>query len=403
MRIDHAIGLPADRGADNIAYGDHRGAALFGLPHRRQRVSRLARLGDGDEQVARAHKGAPVPELGGDIHFHGNAGKLFDHILARQTRMPRRAAGHNEDLLHRQELVRGNADLFQVDRSRFLRDPSADRVHDGPGLLMDLFQHEMAVPALLGHYRVPHDLGDVPGDLIARQVGDAHAVPAQHGHFVVIQEQHVARAVQDGRDVRGKIVLAPPQSDHEGAAFAGAYDHVRAAAVDHGHGIGAFQPARCFPHRLFQGHALLRDAVDQVGDHFRVRLGRKGPALGDQFFFQDRIIFDDAVVHHHHRTGAVRMRVLLRRTAMGRPPHMAHAHDARERLPRQDRLEVLQFADGAPYLQAVALDQGDAGGVISPVLELLEALDQDGDRVFLADIADDAAHTSLRSIVRCKF
>ena len=162
MRIDHTVGLAAHRGADDIADGDHRGAALFCLTHRRQRVSRLTRLGHRNEQVILADEGATVSELGRDIHLHGNAGQFFDHVLARQTRVPRCAARNDEDLLHRLKLLLGNTDLLKMDGSRLLGDPSADRVHDGPGLLMDLFQHEMAIPALLGHDGVPHDLGDVP-------------------------------------------------------------------------------------------------------------------------------------------------------------------------------------------------------------------------------------------------
>ncbi len=99
----------------------------------------------------------------------------------------------------------------------------------------------------------------------------------------------------------------------------------------------------------------------------------------------------DAVVHDRQLARAVgeRVRVLGRRLALGRPPgvrdperalHLGHGP-----------LEHGDLALALEYLQAVA-DDGDARGVVPPVLQPLQAVDEYGLRVPPASVANYTAH-----------
>ncbi len=171
------------------------------------------------------------------------------------------------------------ADLFKMNGARVLRKPAPNGIHNGARLFVDLLEHEVAVTALLGHDRVPHHAGDLPADLRAFEIGDLHSLIGQDRHLIVVQEQHIPGSVQDRGDIGGEKEFALAEPDHEGAAFARAHHDIGIALIDHRDRVGAFQMPGRLAHRLFQGQALLGDAVDQMGDHFRVRLGLKDAPL----------------------------------------------------------------------------------------------------------------------------
>jgi len=62
-------------------------------------------------------------------------------------------------------------------------------------------------------------------------------------------------------------------------------------------------------------------------------------------------------------------------------------------------LQVLEVADGADVVQSVVLAKRDAGGVLPPVLEPLEPVQQQGLRLSPSHVADDPAHPKLLSLL----
>jgi len=189
-----------------------------------------------------------------------------------------------------------------------------------------------------------------------------------------------------------------------------AHHAVRFVFGHDGDGIGTAQLAHCGLHRLEQ--IALVERIDQVGDDLGVGLAGKGIALGLQFGAQFFVVFDDAVVHQtnaafalarfHAGAGAeMRMGVVHRRCAMGGP---AGVGDARRALQATRGGVDLRHQFGHPlgaarplqarrlaHLRLRRVDR-DAARVITPVLQALQALDQDGNNIAARNRADDAAH-----------
>ena len=86
-------------------------------------------------------------------------------------------------------------------------------------------------------------------------------------------------------------------------------------------------------HRVLEA-VVLPFLLDQVRDDFGVGLGLELVPFGDQLALDLEVVLDDAVVHDDDAAGAVavRMGVLLGRTAVRGPARVAEAVDARERL-----------------------------------------------------------------------
>ena len=56
------------------------------------------------------------------------------------------------------------------------------------------------------------------------------------------------------------------------------------------------------------------------------------------------------------------------------------------------RAQVVEVADRAHEIDAVAVEHGDPGAVVAAVLEFLESVEQQRSHLPRSDIADDAAH-----------
>src|SRR6266849_2919538 len=122
--------------------------------------------------------------------------------------------------------------------------------------------------------------------------------------------------------------------------------------------------------------------MNQVGDDFGIGFGHELVALGAQALAHLFVVLDDAVVHHRHTAGNVRMRVLLRRHAVGGPARMRDP-DVPGEGPRARRHSV---------------EDRDPGGVVAAILEPLQPLDEDGNDVTLGYRPDYSAHAVCLSI-----
>ena len=93
--------LAYQRAVGHIANGHGREVAkLLGLAQRGQRIRGFARLGDGDEQGTRTHRGLAVANLTGHFHGAGHTGPVFDPVAGHEAGVIAGTAGDDLDLLH---------------------------------------------------------------------------------------------------------------------------------------------------------------------------------------------------------------------------------------------------------------------------------------------------------------
>ena len=122
-------------------------------------------------------------------------------------------------------------------------------------------------------------------------------------------------------------------------------------------------------HGFLRRRAAAHFVGDEMGDGFRVGLGRKDMALGGQLRAQFAEILDDAVMDHRDAVIGVRVGVGLIRLAMRRPPRVADADRAVKRRGGELFLEIFQLAAGAHAREPPVFQGGDAGRVIAAIFE----------------------------------
>ncbi len=108
----------------------------------------------------------------------------------------------------------------------------------------------MLEPALLGHDRVPGDPLLLRLDDVAVEIGDAHRIFRQNRDLAFAEEKHVARMLQDRRNVGRDKKLAVAQTDHDRRPFANRDDRVRLVDGDDRQREDALQFLYGLPHRF---------------------------------------------------------------------------------------------------------------------------------------------------------
>ena len=107
---------------------------------------------------------------------------------------------------------------------------------------------------------------------------------------------------------------------------------------------------------------------------------------------QRHVVFDDAVVHDRDPAGDVRMRIGLVRYAMRGPTRMRDTGAAGKRIGQVQRFHFAHLALGAHATQFTRVQHGKAGGVVTAVLERLEADDQQGCHIALGYRSNNSTH-----------
>ena len=147
--------LARQRRSDPVGDPQHRRPAGARRLDGAQRVIRLSRLGDGDDQRVRSEDEVAVAELGGDVHFRGKSCEPLDHEPSDERGVVRRAAGDEDRPPEPPDAPRIQMRVRQRDAALLLIDPALERVGHRAWLLVDLLEHEVRVAALLGHGGVP--------------------------------------------------------------------------------------------------------------------------------------------------------------------------------------------------------------------------------------------------------
>ena len=200
--------------------------------------------------------------------------------------------------------------------------------------------------------------------------------------FAVFQKRHLARVIQQRRNIGGDKRFAFAPTDDDRRRIFRDDQALGIAPIEKQQGVGAVDFAQRAAHRLEKIHAALDFFGDQMGDDLAIGLrAEMGAALG-QLFFKFEIVFDDAVMHHDDVAGAMRMGIGFRRSAMSRPARVADADDAGSSAGGASRFrQIAELALTAPNRHLAIVEHRDAGRVVAAVFELAQAF-QDQRRRF---------------------
>ena len=392
--VQHVVGLPCDGGANHIDDGEDAGAPLLGFPQCGHGVQRLAGLADDDCQITGADDGIAVPELGGQTPLHAAAQHPLQIVLAHHAHMVAGAAGHNKDAADIPNFPVGHGQV--AEHHPALLNTAGDGLGDGGGLLEDLLQHEVGIAALFRRVHVPVDIVPLLFHRAAALVIDADANRGHHGQLAVVHVHHVPGVPQQRCHVGGDEVLPLAVAQQQRRVLPGGNEPIRRVGAQDTQGIGTLHRRQHTGDGLEHVAAVPVVPVQQLGHHLRVRLGAEGIALFQQLLFQLRVVFDDAVVHHGEAAALADLRVGVGVVglAVGGPAGMADADNAGHGLALVRQVgQRLQTALGLLHTQTVRTAHGHTGGVIAPVFQPAQSLQQQRRGLLRSYISYDSTHS----------
>ena len=144
------------------------------MPHRFERVRRLAALRDRNDQGVPVQHRVAITELARHLDFNREPAPALDRVLPDETGVIGRATGNDEDLVELAHVLIADRQLVQP-QPAVEADATTDGFADRLRLLLDLLEHEVVVAGLLGGGGVPVDVEVFAWDLVAVEVRDAHA------------------------------------------------------------------------------------------------------------------------------------------------------------------------------------------------------------------------------------
>ncbi len=276
-----------------------------------------------------------------------------------------------------------------------LEQVAAHRVLDAVGLLEDLLEHEVLEAAALDRLQVPLDLVDRLVDPARREGADPVPLRGEHRHLAVVEVDHLPGVLDDRRLVGGDEELAVADAEDDRRAVARGHQHVGLVGRDDGDAVGTVDVAQRGGDGLLE--VALVELADQVRQDLGVGVGGELVPPADECLAQVGGVLDDAVVDQRNATRLVDVRMGVGRggRAVGGPAGVADAqppvgHAAIELLG-----EHPQLPSGLAQREAVAVDHGDAGGVIAAVLHPPQSLHQDRRGLLRSHITHDATHAML--------
>jgi len=202
--------------------------------------------------------------------------------------------------------------------------------------------------------------------------------------------------------VGAKIGLAVAIAHHQRRAEPRADQHVGVIAEQDRQRKGAVEPRQDFAHRLGRGEPRLDLLAHQMRNHLGIGLTGEDPTARDKFLAQRLEILDNSIVDHCDVIGRVRVRIVGRRAAVGRPAGMRDPDRAGQRIGGKLARQIDQFPRGAATIDHPVVNGGDPGGIIAAIFQPPQPVEQSLRHVFLAQNAYDAAHETPRSSRVCR-
>ena len=190
--------------------------------------------------------------------------------------MVRGAAGEQD---HPPEILGVDLEPFEIGVVAFDAQAGPERVGDGLRLLVNLLEHEVRVAALLRLRRVPGDGLGRPVHRRAVEGGELDARGGDLGDVSLLEEDHLAGALEERRHVGGEERLPSAEPDDERRGHLGGDDLAGVLLRHHRERVGAVHLGQRAADRLGQGRRAGGERlVDELGGDLGVGLRRDVPS-----------------------------------------------------------------------------------------------------------------------------
>ena len=212
-------------------------------------------------------------------------------------------------------------------------------------------------------------LDRLPG-VVARTSINLTLVLGHRHNIAVVKIHNLVRDSDERHCVAGDKVFALAQTNDHGRTLTRTHDTLGVTFVENCHRIGTRHTGKRLFERLQK--VILKIEIDQMCEHFGVRLALHGNTCGFELGSQLSEVFDDAVVHQCNAVARnVRVCIGNHRASVRSPPSMRNAHSPLHAFGPHLLGQILDTRHTAGAVNFTVAHDCDATAVVATVLKAL--------------------------------
>ena len=239
--------------------------------------------------------------------------------------------------------------------------------------------------------------------MVCLLVVDVHDVErfafGDDGYVFVVEVYDLVGIFDDGAGVASEEELILSYADDERAALSSSNDLVWIVFVEYGYGIGSDDSSECYSDSCQQISLFLSsDVVNELHEHFRVRVAVELDAFLLQQFFQECIVLYYAVMDDGEvaRERHVWVSVVGVRFTVSGPSRMRYAYAARCVFVGRILLQVCHLSFCLVYSEVfIVVEQSYSGAVVTSIFQSLQSLDENRVSFSFSYVSYDSTHVGM--------
>ena len=231
--------------------------------------------------------------------------------------------------------------------------------------------------------------------------------------------------LKNGRNIRSNKVFTLTKTNDKRAFLAGSNNTVRIVLADYAESIRTFEHVKSFNYSLKDVAACLIFLVEKMNNNFSISLRFKYNTLSLQLSLKLSIVFDDTVMNDRNCAVhiCVRMAVSVTRFTVSSPAGMADSNVAlnkiislksqlifvvsiffalksfRNHLAGNSFRKIFEHSLYFFYRNFFASINCNSRRIVSTIFQFFKRPDQNRSRIFISNVADNAAHKFLLYLI----
>ena len=269
-QVHPGIGFAGNGGTHHIHHSERKCPTFACFPQSSQGVGGFSGLTDRNHHGAFFHHRVAVPELAGVGGFCGNTTPMFNQLSANHGRMQRcpLPQQHHPAGLHKLSGVIGQTAQHHFAAPQI--NASSQRTLEGLGLFVDLFVHEVRMPAQLNLLEVVFEFTKLRGHFVVVEGTGSEFSAFTTNQLIVFEGKRSTGVRHNRRSIRSHHKLFVTNAHQQRRTPPGRNQHAGLTNTDHGNGERPLHFVQSGTHGGFQ--IIFVQLAHQMGQHFGVRL-----------------------------------------------------------------------------------------------------------------------------------
>ena len=311
--------------------------------------------------------------------------------------MPRGAATKNQAFLREGEFTLHPGKTAKIHRPTINIDSTPQDISQSLGLLVDLFVHVMLVMLQIDILQLHIQRRKDFGDLLRCKIGRIHCPRTKADDLVVLEVGDLRGPVEEGAGIGSEEECVLAFTDKQWTTAPSGNQRFRVIRAKQSDAETPLNFSQSRPNTLHEIIGFVVEKTDQMNEHFAIGLATELNSLLQKELTQHLVVFDHPVMYQckTSRIIDVRVSILFAGSTVCCPTRVSNADLGLDWRCRQFFLQGLNTPHGSSKIYPTCTNDRNSRRVISPVLESLQALEEERCALLETNVTNNSTHKDL--------